>query len=153
VVLPSCTVTCTPGCCLASWVSRLREQPSRRGADDAQPCVAAHLVAAAGHVGRDVVELVEHSACSFDHYQALVGETATLAVDEQHAELALQARDVAADVGLDGVEGPGRGRERAVIGDGDQRVVSWRRSITKNDTEYLRNALERSLVHVHTFTC
>ena len=48
---------------------------------------------------------------------ALLGEAAALAVDEGDAELALEPGDVAGDVGLHRVQGPGGGRERAVVGD------------------------------------
>ena len=43
-----------------------------------------------------------------------------VAVDELRAELALEAGDVARDVGLHGEQGAGGGRERAVVGDGDE---------------------------------
>ena len=95
---------------------QLWQQPSRRGADDPQPGVAADLVAAAGHLGGDVVELVQHPPRSFDHHEAFVGETATLAIDQGDTELAFQAGDVAADVGLHRVQGPGGCRERAMVG-------------------------------------
>jgi hypothetical protein len=43
-----------------------------------------------GHVGGDVLELVEHPPGPFDHHHPLVGEPTTLAVDEHHAELLLE---------------------------------------------------------------
>ena len=42
------------------------------------------------------------------------------AVDEGHAELALEPGDVGRHVGLHGVQGAGGGREGAVVGDGHE---------------------------------
>ena len=50
---------------------------------------------------------------------AFVGQPAVRPVDQGDAELALELGDVPGDVGLHRVEGPRGGRERAVIGDGD----------------------------------
>ena len=52
---------------------------------------------------------------------AVVGQPALGAVDERRAELPLEAGDVAGDVGLHREQGPGRGRERAVVGDRHER--------------------------------
>ena len=55
-----------------------------------------------------------------DHDLALLGERAGGPVDEGDAQLALEAGDVGRDVRLHGVQGPGGGREAAVVGDGDE---------------------------------
>ena len=100
---------------------QLRQQPAGGGADDAEPRVAGDLVAARRHLGGEVVQLVEDPAGPLDDERALVGEAAALAVDQGDAELALEAGDVAADVGLHRVERTSGGGERPVIGDRHER--------------------------------
>ena len=51
----------------------------------------------------------------------LVGQSATLAIDQDHAQLLLESGDVAADVGLHGVQRSGGRGERAVVGDRHER--------------------------------
>ena len=99
---------------------QLGKEPASGGTNNPEASVAADLIAPAGHLRRDVVEFVHHPARLLHHEQALIGETAALAVDKDHAEFALEPCNVPADVGLHGVQRPGGGRERAVIGDGNQ---------------------------------
>ena len=73
-----------------------------------------------GDVGDEGVELGLHPAGPADDGLALVGEPAGGAVDQGDAELPLEPGDVGGDVRLHGVQGPGRGREAAVLGDGDE---------------------------------
>jgi hypothetical protein len=104
----------------AELQEELGEQPAGGGAQHTQARVASHFVAPGGHLCGDVVEFVQHPAGLLDHDDAVVGEAATLTVDEDHAELFLQPTDVPADVGLHGVQRSSRRRERTVVGDRDQ---------------------------------
>ena len=79
-----------------------------------------HLVAQGGDVGDGGFELGGDPAAPFDDGLALFGQLAALAVDQLHPQLPLEAGHVAGDVGLHGVQGRGRRREAAVVGDGDQ---------------------------------
>ena len=74
---------------------QLRHQPAGRGADDADPGVARHVVVERGDVGGDVVDLVQHAPGPLDHTLALVGEAAVGAVDQGDAELAFELGHVA----------------------------------------------------------
>ena len=120
-MLPSWMVTCTRGWARGDLAEQLRQQPAGGGADDPEPRVAGDLVAARRHLGGEILELVQDPAGPIDDDDALVGEAAPLPVDQGDAELALEAGDVAADVGLHGVQGAGGRRERAVIGDRHER--------------------------------
>ena len=102
-------VTCTRGWARAE-LGRAAAGSSQRAVVPITPRrdVAGDLVAARGHVGGDVVELVQHPPGPLDDDDALVGQAAPLAVDQGDAELALEAGDVAADVGLHGVQGTWR---------------------------------------------
>ena len=120
-MLPSWMVTCTPGWVRLTWPSSCGKQPAGRRADDAEARIAGDLVAPRCHLGGEILQLVQNAAGSVDHDDALVGETAALAIDQYDTQLTLEAGDVAADVGLHRVEGTGRGGERAVIGDRHER--------------------------------
>jgi hypothetical protein len=96
----------------------LRHEPSGGGADHTDAGIAGHVVVERRDVGGDVVDLVQDASGPLDDAVTLVGEHPVGAVDERDAELALELGDVARDVGLHRVERPGRGRERAVVGDG-----------------------------------
>ena len=72
------------------------------------------------HVGDQGVELGLDAPGPRDDRLALGGEVAGGPVDEGDAQLALEAGDVGRDVRLHGVQRPGRGREAAVVGDGDE---------------------------------
>ena len=74
-----------------------------------------------GHVGGDLVHLAQDAAGPLDDPLAVVGEPALGPVDERRAELALEAGDVARHVRLHREQGPGRGGERAVVGDRHER--------------------------------
>ena len=78
---------------------------------------ARHLAADRGDVGHEGVELGLHPAGPADDGLALVGERAGAAVDEDDAQLPLEAGHVGRDVRLHRVQGPGGGREPAVLGD------------------------------------
>ncbi len=108
-----------PGMAFGDGTEQLRHQPSGGGADHPDAGVARHVGVERGDVGRDVVDLVEHAAGSFDDTDALVGEAAVGTIDQGDAEFAFELGDVARDVGLHGVQRPCGGREGAVIGDGD----------------------------------
>ena len=101
----------------ASAVSSWGMQPASRRADDTEAGLAGDLVAARRHVGGDVVQLVQDPPGPLDDRSALVGEPAPLAVDEGDTELLLEPGDVAADVGLHGVQRACSRRERPVVGD------------------------------------
>ena len=119
VVLPSLTIGCTRGWRAGDRAQQLRHQPAGRGADHADAGVAGDVVVERGDVGGDVVDLVEDPPCPLDDPLTLLGETAVGAVDQGDAELAFELGDMTRDVGLHGVEGPGRRRERPVISDGN----------------------------------
>jgi hypothetical protein len=95
----------------------LGEQPACRCADRAQAGLARDGVAARGHVGSDVLELVDHPPGPLHHGQPIVGEPAPVTVDQCDAEFFLESGDVAAHIRLDRVEGPRSCGERTVIGD------------------------------------
>ena len=120
VVVASTTDGVDAGVLLAEPVEHAGHDPPGRGADHAEPHVAAQLGAEARDVGPDRVELGLHPPGPGDHRRAFRSETAGVAVDELDSELALEPRDVRRDVGLDGVEGLGRARERPVLGDGHE---------------------------------
>ena len=107
---------------LAHAVEQERGQPPGRGADHADAGRADHLVAQGRHVGHGRLQLGGHPPAPFHDRLALLGQLAPVAVDQLHPQLPLQAGDVARDVGLHGVQGRGRGREAAVVGDGDERL-------------------------------
>ena len=88
---------------------------------DADPGRAVHLVPQGGHVGAERVELGPDAARPVDHDLAFLGDRAGGPVDEGHAELPLEPRDVGGDVRLHRVERAGPGGEAAVVGHGQQR--------------------------------
>jgi hypothetical protein len=51
-----------------------------------------------------------------DYDLALLGEGTVGPVDQRRSQLAFESRDVGRDIGLDGVQTPGCGGERADIG-------------------------------------
>jgi hypothetical protein len=51
-----------------------------------------------------------------DHHLALLGEGPGGPVDQRRSQLAFEPGDMGRHVGLDGVQAPGRSRERAGIG-------------------------------------
>ena len=73
-----------------------------------------------GDVGGDLVDLAQDPPGPLDDPLPVVGQPTLGAVDERGAELALEAGDVGGDVGLHREQGPGGGRERAVVGDRDE---------------------------------
>ena len=83
---------------------------------------AGDLVAHRGHVGGEGVELGLDAAGPLDHDRTLLGDLAGGPVDERDAELLLQAGDVGRHVRLHGVQGPGGGREAAVVDHGEHGV-------------------------------
>ena len=103
-------------------VEQERGQPARRGADHADPGRADDLVAQGGDVGDGRLELGGDPPAPFHDGLAFLGQLAAVAIDELHPELPLQPGHVAGDVGLHGLQGGGRGRETAVVGDGDERL-------------------------------
>ena len=105
---------------VAHAVEEQGPQPAGGGADHADPGRADHLVAQRRHVRHGRLELGGHPPAPFDDGLALLRQPASLAVDELHAQLLLQAGDVAGDVGLHSVQGGSGGREAAVVGDSDQ---------------------------------
>jgi hypothetical protein len=113
-------------------LQQLGGEPSGGGADDADAGRAGDDVAHRGDVGDHGVELGVDPPHPLDHGQALLGEGAGGAVDQQDAQLLLEAGDVGRDVGLHRVQGARRGGEPAVVGDGDEGVelsevhLGWR---------------------------
>jgi hypothetical protein len=105
------------GMCSFDLGEELGEQPPCGGTDGSEPGLAGHLVTSGRHVGGDVLEFVEHPSCSFDHHHALIGETASLAIDQDDPELLFETGDVTADVGLHRVQRSSSCRERSVVGD------------------------------------
>ena len=105
----------------ADLAEQLRQQPAGGRADDAEAGVAGDLVAPRRHFGGEVLQLVQDPPGTIDDDDALVGQAATLAIDQRDAQLTLEAGDVAADVGLHGVERTSGGGERAVVGDRHER--------------------------------
>ena len=97
-----------------------RHEPAAGGADHAEADVAGDVVRRRGHVGDQRVELGLDAPGPGDDELAGLGEPAVAAVDQGDAQLALEAGDVGRHVRLDGVQGPGRGREAAVVGHGGQ---------------------------------
>ena len=97
-----------------------RHQPARGGADAAEPHRAGDLVAQRRHVGVERVELRLHPPGPAHDGLALLGEEPAGAVEEGHAELPLEPRQVRRDVRLHRVQGPGGGGDAAAFGDGDQ---------------------------------
>ena len=81
---------------------------------------AGDVVGGRRDVGDQRVELELDAAGPRDHQLARLGEVAVAAVDEGDLQLLLQAGDVGGDVRLHRVEGPGGGREAAVIGHGGE---------------------------------
>ena len=116
-VLPSETIARTFGWRLVQRREEVGEQPPRGRAEDADAHVAGDLAVDRGDVGGDLVHLAQDPAGPLDDPLPVVGEAALGAVDEQGAELALEAGDVGRHVGLHGEQGPGGGRERPVVGD------------------------------------
>ena len=119
-VLPSDTIARTPG-----W--RASRAESRRGSSHRavvprMPRRTSPVTSPSTgrHVGGDVLHLAQDPPGPVDDAGAVLGEPALGAVDERRAELALQAGDVAGHVGLHREQGPGGGRERAVVGDRHQ---------------------------------
>ena len=139
---------------------QLRHQPAGGGADHADAGVARHVVVERGDVGGDVVDLVQDPPGPLDDPLALVGEAAVGAVDQGDAELAFELGDVPGDVGLHGVQRPGGGGERAVIGDGDDGGELTDVHVAEPNRHHRKNRYFVSLsstcqmhsVIVHTFT-
>ncbi|MEZ5258593.1 MAG: hypothetical protein R2705_17370 [Ilumatobacteraceae bacterium] len=100
----------------------LGDDPSSGRRNDAQVHDAGHGVVVGGGRGRDRIELPLDPASSLHDPGAGVGQPAGRSVDQGDAEFAFQAGDVARDVRLHGVQRSCRGRERPVIGDGDEGV-------------------------------
>ncbi len=96
-------------------------EPAGRRTDHADPGVTGDLVVAARHVGGDVLDLVEHAACSLDDPESIFGEAALSTVDEHDAEFLLQSGDVPGDVRLHREQRTRSGREGPVIGNRDDR--------------------------------
>ena len=98
----------------------MRDHPEAHAADD--------LLAQRGQVGGDGVQFGLDGPCPRLDGLAFLCEQARLAVDQLDPELALEALDVARDVGLNGVEGswphPRSCRWSAIA----TRAASWRRS-------------------------
>ena len=135
---------------------QLRHQPAGGGADHADAGVAGDLVVERGDVGGDVVDLVQDPAGAFDDPLALVGQPAVGAVDQRDAELALELGDVAGHVGLDGEQGPGRRRERPVIGDGDDGGELTNVHVAETNWCNRKNRCKvsfSSTCQMHSFTC
>ncbi len=97
-------------------------RPAGHRPDDADPDPPDDLVAEGRDVGAQVLELGLDAAGPIDHGLPLVGEQPGRPIDAGGADLALEAGDVGGDVALHGVERSGRGRERAVVGDGDEHL-------------------------------
>ena len=107
------------------WRTRSRSKSwgtSQRpgGADHAEADGADDLLAQGGDVGHHGLELVHDPAGPLDDDLALLGEAARGPVDQLHVELALEPGHVGRDVGLDGADGGGGGREAAGVGDAQE---------------------------------
>ena len=100
---------------------QFRHQPSGGGADHPDAGLAGDVGVERGHVGGDVVDLVQDPAGPLDDPRALLGEATLGAVDEAYTQLLLELGDVARHVGLHGVERACRTGERPVVGDRDER--------------------------------
>ena len=127
------------------------EQPAGRGAEHAEAHVAGDLAVDRGHVGGDVLHLAQDPPGPLDDPLPVVGQPAVGPVDEGRAELPLEAGDVAGDVGLHGEQRLGGGRERAVVGDGDERR-SCRTPSSEDDSQHHNVLLARSNRHVRILT-
>ena len=114
-------------------------QPPRRGADAPEPHRAGDLVAEGGHVGVERIELRLDPPGAAHHRLPLLGEEPAGAVEERHAELPLEPRQVRRDVRLHGVERPGGSRDAAAFGHGGQggelaEIHRWRRCYPSETT-------------------
>ena len=97
-------------------------QPAGRGADHADPGRSGDLVAQGGHVGHGRLQLGRHPPAPLHHGLAFLGQLAAVPIDELDAQFPFEAGHMTGDVGLHGLEGGGRSRETAVVGDGDERL-------------------------------
>ena len=102
---------------LGDLTEQLRQQPASGGPDDPETRIAGDLVAARRHLRGEIFQLVKYPPSPVHDDHSLVGQASTLPIDQGDAELAFEAGDVAADVGLHGVEGTSGRGERAMIGD------------------------------------
>ena len=82
--------------------------------------VPGHLVLAGGDVGQQGVELGQDPAGAGHHHGPLLGEPPVGPVDERCAQLLLEPGHVGGDVGLDGAQVLGGGREGPVVADGGE---------------------------------
>jgi hypothetical protein len=96
------------------------DEPARRRPDHPDAGAAGHLGAEGRDVGRERVEFGLDPAAPLDHDLALLGEAAGGPVDQEDAQLALEAGDVGRHVGLHRVQRLGRSRERPVVRHGDE---------------------------------
>ncbi len=82
VVLPSWTIGWTSGWSRRDGAEQLRHQPAGGGADHPDAGLAGDVGVERGHVGGDVVDLVQDPPGPLDDPRALLGEPAVGAVDE-----------------------------------------------------------------------
>ena len=122
VVVPSTMTSRSLGWRWAAVVHQAGDQPPGGGADHAHPDGAGHLVLAGGHVGQQGVELGQDAPGPGHDHRTLLGQPAVGPVDQRRAQLLLEPGHVGRDVGLDGAEVLGGGRERTVVADGGERL-------------------------------
>ena len=97
-----------------------RDEPARGRADHADAGHARDLAVHRGDVGHERLELELDPPRPLHDGLAFSGELAAGPVDQGDAQLAFEPGDVGRHVGLHGVQRAGGGRERAVVGHGDE---------------------------------